>query len=157
MPVRAKPSMRLRIIEASVKTRRGPVFALAQAMVEFALIAPLVLLLLLVGVQFAIIGAAALGLGQANYQAARYAAVNPSANQSAVKSFMLSVASPLISAESGKYVTTSVSPAPPCTFGNTVTVSLSFDVSHLVVLPNPFLGIVSFPSALSSTESAVCE
>ncbi len=74
MPTRAKPSMRLRIIEASVKTRRGPVFALAQAMVEFALIAPLVLLLLLVGVQFAIIGAAALGLGQANYQAARYAA-----------------------------------------------------------------------------------
>jgi TadE-like protein len=129
----------------------------AQAMVEFALIAPLVLVLLLVGVQFAIIGAAALGLGQANYQAARYAAVNPTANQSAVQSFMLSVASPLISAESGKYVTTNVSPAPPCTFGNTVTVSLSFDVSHLVVLPNPFLGMLTFPTALSSTESAVCE
>jgi len=151
-----QPSMKKRPIKLSLEKGRRSV-ARAQAAVEFALIAPVVLVLLLVGIQFAIIGAASLGLGQANYQAARYAAINPTASQSAVQTFMLSVASPLISANNGNYVTTTVSPAPPCSFGNTVTVSLSFDIAHLVVLPNPFLGIVTFPTALTSTESAVCE
>ena len=129
----------------------------AQAAVEFALIAPLVAVVMLVGVQFAIIGAAALGLGQANYQGARYAAVNPTASQSAVQAYMISVASPLISANNGQYLTTSMSPAPPCPFGNTVTVSATFDIAHLVVLPNPFMGIIHFPTTLSNSESAFCE
>jgi len=146
-----------RFMDSSARVRRSVSFARAQAALEFALVAPLVLILLMVGIQFAIIGAAALGLGQANYQAARYAAINPTASQSAVQSFMLSVASPLITANNGSYVNTSMSPAPPCAFGNTVTIGLTFDVSHLVVLPNPFLGIVTFPTSLSSTESAVCE
>jgi Flp pilus assembly protein TadG len=144
-------------IEPVAPTRRRGTLARAQAAVEFALIAPLAILLLLVGVQFAIIGAAALGLGQANYQAARYAATNPNASQSAVNSFMLSVASPLISANSGQYVTTTLNPAPPCTAGNPVTVSLTFNVAHLVVLPNPFLGMATFPTTLNSAESAICE
>jgi Flp pilus assembly protein TadG len=152
-----QPSMKTQFIKPSLEKHQRSIFTRAQAAVEFALIAPVVLVLLLVGVQFAIIGAASLGLGQANYQAARYAAINPTATQSAVQTFMLSTASPLISANSGQYVTTTVSPAPPCSFGNTVTVSLSFDVSHLVVLPNPFMGMVSFPTSLTSTESAVCE
>ena len=129
----------------------------AQAAIEFALIAPLVAMLLVVGVQFAIIGAAALGLGQANYQAARYAAVNPSASKSAVQSFMISAASPLIAANNGPYLTTNMSPAPPCNFGSTVTVSVTFDLAHLVMLPNPFLGVIKFPTTLNSSESALCE
>ncbi len=145
------------LMDSASRVRRLTGFARAQAALEFALVTPLVLIVLLVGIQFAIIGASALGLGQANYQAARYAAVNPTASQSAVNSFMLSVASPLITANSGKYVTMNMNPAPPCAFGNTVTVSLSFDVTHLVVLPNPFLGLISFPTSLSSTESAICE
>jgi hypothetical protein len=128
-----------------------------QAAVELALITPLVAIVLLVGVQFAIIGAAALGLGQANYQGARYAAVNPSASLSAVQNYIISVASPLISASNGQYLTTSMSPAPPCPFGNMVTVSATFDIAHLVVLPNPFMGVIHFPTTLSSSESAFCE
>jgi len=143
-------------IKPVAPTRRKAILGRAQAAVEFALIAPLAILLLLVGVQFAIIGAASLGLGQANYQAARYAATNPSATQSDVNSFMLSVASPLISANSGQYVTTTVSPS-PCVPGNPVTVSLTFSVAHLVVLPNPFLGMATFPTSLSSNLSAICE
>lgn len=144
-------------MDSAGRVRQPASFARAQAALEFALVTPLVLIVLFVGIQFAIIGAAALGLGQANYQAARYAAVNPTASQSAVQNFMLSVASPLISANQGSYVNMSMNPAPPCTFGNTVTVSLNFDVTHLVVLPNPFLGMISFPTSLSSTESAICE
>ena len=129
----------------------------AQAAVEFALIAPVVVILLLVGVQLAVIGDAALGLGQVDYQGARYAAVNPTYTQSQVSTYMVSVASPLIGASSGTYLTTTLSPAPPCAFGSSVTVAVSFDINHLVVLPNPFLGLIRFPSTLTNSQSAFCE
>jgi Flp pilus assembly protein TadG len=128
----------------------------AQSVVEFAFALPVVLVTLLVGIQFAIIGEAYLALGQVNYQGARYAAVYTSSNQSEVQAYMLSVASPTISANSGAYLTSTLSPAPPCTYGSSVTVSLSYDASHLLALPNPFLGI-SFPTTLTSSESAFCE
>jgi Flp pilus assembly protein TadG len=128
----------------------------AQSAVEFALAVPVVSILLLVGIQFAIIGEASLALGQVNYQGARYAAVYTNATQAQVQSYMLSVASPTISANNGSYLTTTVSPAPPCTYGSSVTVSVSFNASSLMALPNPFLGI-SFPTTLTNSESAFCE
>jgi hypothetical protein len=128
-----------------------------QAFVEFALIAPVALIVVLVGVQLAVIGFAALSLGEVDYQGARYAAVNSTYTQSQVQSYMLSVASPIIATNSGQYLTMSMSPAPPCTYGSSVTVNVSFDISHLVMLPNPFLGVVSFPTSLSNSESAFCE
>jgi Flp pilus assembly protein TadG len=126
-----------------------------QASVEVALITPVILFVMLLGIQYAIIGLAVLGLGQANYQGARYAATNPSATQQAVQTYIVSVASPIISVGSGKYLTSTVNPT-PCTFGGTVTVTVSFDATHLVVLPNPFFG-VSFPTTLTNSESAFCE
>ena len=123
---------------------------------ELALIIPILALVMAVGLQFAVIGTAALALGQVDYQGARYAAVNPSATQSQVQSYMLSAGSPIISVDSGKYLTSTLNPAPPCSFGGSVTVSVTFDTSHLVVLPNPFMGI-SFPTSLSNSESAFCE
>ncbi len=130
----------------------------AQAAIELALIAPVAIILMLVGVQYAILGAAALGLGQADYQAARYASVNTSAGQSGVTSYILSQASPIITASNGQYLTVKVtSGSSPCTFGNSVTVALTFDLNHLVVLPNPFMGMVTFPSTISNSESAMCE
>jgi Flp pilus assembly protein TadG len=128
----------------------------AQSMVEFAFALPVVLIVLLVGIQFAIIGEAALALGQVNYQGARYAAVNGNATQDQVNTYMLSVASPTISANGGTYLHTTLSGGPPCTFGSSVTVSLSYDASNLLALPNPFLGI-RFPAQLTSSESAFCE
>jgi Flp pilus assembly protein TadG len=133
----------------------------AQSMVEFALALPILLVTLVVGVQFAIIGAAALALSQANYQAARYAAVNTSADAAAVKTYVLSVASPTISANGGSYLGVSLNPTTPCTTGGTVTVSLTFDATNLMALPNPLklpmVGSISFPTALTSTQSAFCE
>ncbi len=128
----------------------------AQSAVEFAIVVTVALIVLVIGVQFAIIGNAALALGQANYQGARWAAINPSATQSQVNSYILTVASPTIAANSCSYLTTTLSPAPPCAFGNAVTVALTFDVKHLIAVPNPFLGI-SFPTSLSNSESAFCE
>ncbi len=129
----------------------------AQATVEMALVAPLAIVLMLVGIQYAILGVAALGLSQANYQAARYAAVNPTISQSGVTSYVVSQASPILTASGGKYLTVGLNSASPCTFGNSVNVSLTFDLNHLVVLPNPFLGMVTFPSSITNTESAMCE
>jgi Flp pilus assembly protein TadG len=128
----------------------------AQSAVEFAFALPVVLITLLVGIQFAIIGEAALALGQVNYQGARYAAVNGNATQDQVTTYMLSVASPTISANSGSYLHATLSGGPPCTFGNSVTVALRYDASNLLALPNPFLGI-NFPTTLTSSESAFCE
>ena len=129
----------------------------AQSLVEFAMIVPFITILLLVGVQLAVIGDAALGLGQVDYQGARYAAVNPSYTQSQVQSYMVSVASPLIGANGGSYLTSTLSPTPPCAFGSTVTVAVSFNIRHLVVLPNPFLGLITFPTTLTNSQSAFCE
>jgi Flp pilus assembly protein TadG len=128
----------------------------AQSMVEFAFALPVLLIVLVVGIQFAIIGEAALALGQVNYQGARYAAVNGNATQDQVNTYMLSVASPTISANGGTYLHTTLTGGPPCTFGSPVTVSLTYDASNLLALPNPFLGI-QFPVQLTSSESAFCE
>jgi hypothetical protein len=128
----------------------------AQSMVEFAFALPVVLVTLMVGIQFAIIGEALLALGQVNYQGARFAAVNGNATQAQVETYMLSVASPTISANNGSYFSTVLSPTPPCTYGSAVTVTVTFNASSLLALPNPFLGI-QFPTTLTSSESAFCE
>jgi hypothetical protein len=152
-------------VDCNAKGRRAMLAALmhrlkgagrAQSVVEFAIALPILLVTLVVGVQFAIIGAASLALGQVNYQGARYAAVNTSATQSDVKTYMLSVAAPTIRANSGSYLTATLSPAPPCSFGSSVTVSLTFTTTQLLALPNPFMGI-RFPTSLTSSESAFCE
>jgi Flp pilus assembly protein TadG len=127
-----------------------------QAAVELALIIPLLSVLVVVGIQFAVIGTAALALGQVNYEGARYAANNSSATQAQIQSYMVSVAAPIISANSGSYLTSTLSPAPPCAFGSSVTVSVTFDTRHLLALPNPLFGI-NFPTSLSNTETAFCE
>ena len=126
-----------------------------QSVVEMGLVMPVVLFVMLIGIQYAIIGLAVLGLGQANYQGARYAAVNSGATSDSVKSYMVSVASPIVGASSGHYLTSSVSSL-PCTFGSSVTVSVTFNAAHLIVLPNPFFGI-PFPTTLSNSETAFCE
>ena len=88
---------------ASNKSRRK--HRRAQAMVEFALVLIIAVIVLFGSVQLALIGQLALALGQMNYQGVRYAAVSPNcvdektacglSNQS-ITQYMLSVASPTI-------------------------------------------------------------
>ena len=136
--------------------RHGSAMRRAQAAVEFAFLTILVIFLLIVGVQFAMIGNAALALGQMNYQGARYAAVNPNADQTAVTSYMVSVGSPTVTTNNGANLTVTLTPNTARTFGQPVTVSVVFNAASLVVLPNPFFGI-SFPTQLQSTETAMTE
>jgi hypothetical protein len=139
------------------------------------------MIVLFVAVQFALIGQIALALGQMNYQAARYAAIHPGCgkgsttcpntntcnqtagdpdvNSTAVYCYALSIASPTI--KSGSITTFTVNPDPGTAgpdrgFGQSVTVSVTYDVTSQLFLPKNFLGL-SFPTTLSSTETAMSE
>ena len=122
-------------------------------MVEFALIAPLMLVGLLVGIQFAVIGAGYLALDQAAYQGARYASINGSASQASVKSALDTVISPLIK----NNYTLSMNPTTARAAGTAVQVTVSWNASSLIFLPNPFFYGISFPSTFSATEAAYTE
>jgi uncharacterized protein (UPF0333 family) len=160
-----------------------------QAAVEFALVLTVAMIVLFVAIQFALIGQAALALGQMNYQGARYAAVNTCATASQVADYMCSVGSPTITKNSGSNLTvtlngsagsigssgctapssTDVQPdsstgkcsdgSSPRALGDSVIVSVSFDMAGaggILFLSSPFMG-VSFPTTLSSTETAMSE
>jgi Flp pilus assembly protein TadG len=147
-----------------------------QAAVEFALVLTVAMIVLFVAIQFALIGQAALALGQMNYQGARFAAVNVCAQPSDVASYMCSVGSPTITKNSGSNLTITVNgssgtvsscSAPsvssscsnPRSLGSSVTVNVTFNMAGaggILFLQSPFLG-VSFPTTLSSTETAMSE
>lgn len=147
---------------------RRPAARRGQAMVEFAMVAVVAIFVLLVAIQYAMIGQAALALSQAAFQGARYASVNTNASSSDVQTYLFGsgtsqgVASPTISKGGGKYLTFSMNPATtPRTFGQTVVVNLSFDVcgSGMLVLGKcggTFLGI-AFPQTLTAAETAMSE
>jgi len=141
-----------------------------QAFVEFSLVLVVALIVLFVAVQMALVGQAALAVGQMNYQGARYAAVHPDCDltscgggEQSIKDFMLAVGSPTITKGNGKYLTISVSPAAPRSQGLPVQVSVTFDASSVLVLCTPdkqgncsFLG-VPLPTTLQSLETAMSE
>lgn len=147
-----------------------------QAAVEFAMVATIAMIVLFVTIQLALIGSAALALGQMNYQGARYAAVYTCATAQNVADYMCSVGSPTVTknscssltvylngtkagAPNAGNATTSVSCSTPRSLGTSVTVQVSFDMAGaggILFLTSPFLG-VSFPTTLSSTETAMSE
>ena len=150
-----------------------------QAMVEFAMVAVVGLMVLVVAVQYAMIGQAALALSQAAFQGARYASVNPSATKGDVQCYLTGggtpsgggscsatpVASPTITKNGGQYLTFDMTPTTtPRTFSTTITVTLTFDVckSGTLILGksgntcSAFLGL-NFPKSLTATETAMSE
>lgn len=147
---------------ARLRGRRG------QAMVEFAMVAVIAIFVLLVAIQYAMIGQAALALSQAAYQGSRYAAVYGSTSQSDVQTYLVGsgntpgAASPTITRNGGQYLTFTMNPTTtPRTFGQSVTVTLTFDVcgSGMLVLGRScgsFFG-VSFPHSLTATETAMSQ
>jgi Flp pilus assembly protein TadG len=79
----------------NVAARQGTAFN-GQAMVEFALVLVVAMIVLFVAIQMAFIGQAALALGQTNYQAARYAAVNPTFSCSAIATYIKNNGAPTV-------------------------------------------------------------
>ena len=156
---------------AGSKAMRLPAraYGRGQAMVEFALIATLSLLVLLVGIQFAIIGQAALAVTQASYLGARAASVNASLTNSSLQTAVANQMSPTIS---GATFTLTNTNDPTCTagpgnsrsFGCPINVTVNYDATSKLFLPAswslPIFGrtqVIIFPTALTSTESAMTE
>jgi hypothetical protein len=128
-----------------------------QAMVEMAIVMPILAFVMVLAIQFALIGSAMLALNQVTYQGARYASVNQGADRSTVYNYMLSVGSPTITSNGGANLSVSLNPSttPRASF-STVTVTSTLNAQSLIVVPNPFFG-VSLPSSLTATESAMVE
>lgn len=146
-----RPRTGIRRLRAA--SRRG------QAMVEFALVAIVAIIVLVVGIQFALIGQAALAVSQLSFAGARYASVNTSYTQSQIQNYMVQVGSPTITSHNGANLTITVTRSTNSDgsyFGQPVTVAISYNASGQLVLPNPFLGI-TFPTTLTATETAMQE
>jgi Flp pilus assembly protein TadG len=126
-----------------------------QAMVEIALVLPLLLLLMLGLIQLVLIGNVALSVSQAASACARYAALSPSADQSAVNSYLQSIASPVIN-DAGLGALTLTPTLVPRTSGTSVTVTVSYDLSNKLFLGSSFFG-VTFPTTIQITESMTSE
>jgi Flp pilus assembly protein TadG len=139
-----------------------------QAMVEFALIATLSMVVLLVGIQFAIIGQAALAVTQASYLGARAASVNSSLTNSSLQNAIANQMSPTISGASVTMTNTSDStctagPGGTRSFGCPINVTVTYNATSKLFLPSQWsmLGtgtnLITFPTSLTSSQSAMTE
>ena len=137
-------------VKARVCERHG-----AQTLVEFALIIPVFLLLMLGVVQMVVVGGAALAVNQAAISCARYASLNPSFAQSSVGTYLSTTASPLISDSGLQPVVLSPTAVPRVT-GTAVTVTVSYKLQTKLFLGTTFFG-VTFPSQLSVTQTMTSE
>jgi Flp pilus assembly protein TadG len=139
-------------------------------MVEFAMGATLTLVVMLVGVQFAIIGQAALALSQGASTLARYAAVHPGTVSSGTGSSLPTPAqqllSPTILTSSGSDLTVTVTSLKPDGTPETgtpiqgqdqVIINLSYNVAQKVALPTSTLLGLSFPTNLTASDSQLYE
>jgi hypothetical protein len=122
-----------------------------------AIVITILAFVMVLAIQFELLGSAMLALNQVIYQSARYASVNQSADQSTVYNYMLSVGSPTITPNEGANPTVSLSPSTtPRTSISTITVTPTFDTQSCVIIPNPFFG-VSFPTTPTASESVMVE
>jgi len=138
-------------------------------MVEFALISSVALMVMLVGVQFAMIGQAALAVSQGASALARYAAVNPgtmgtngtvsltTAEKQLLSSSILTNnggdLTVTIASYTGTTTTTTSSPG----YTDRAVINISYSATSKIALPNPFLGLITFPTTLSATDSQMYE
>jgi Flp pilus assembly protein TadG len=142
-----------------------------QTAVEFALITVVFLLVTMVGVQFAILGQAALALSQGASAIARYAAIaEPQGTigltySGTPNAAMQNLLSPSILTNGGTDLTVTINSYkggtqstaatdPPQPAFDRAVVTLTYNASSKIALPNPlFLGLVSFPTSLSASDS----
>ena len=158
-------------IRTASRRLRSPLISRGQSMVEFALISTVAMMVMFVGIQFALIGQAALAVSQGSSALARYAAVNPgalgtngtvtvttgSAPAQLLSSSILtgtnnSDLTVTIASYTGTTTTTTSSPG----YTDRVLITVSYSAAGKIALPNPFFGI-HFPTTLASSDSQMYE
>jgi Flp pilus assembly protein TadG len=161
----------------SVYCRR---FNRGQSAVEFALISVFVLGVMVLGIQYAIIGQAAVAVSQGASALARYAATNVGAlgtNNGTVKASSLpapvqQLLSPSILTNGGNDLTITVTTntntgatetGTPRSQSDQLIVSLSYDTTTKIAVPNPFLAMpplfpgIPFPTTVAASDSQMYE
>lgn len=150
-----------------------------QAAIEFALISVFALAVMLIGIQYALIGQAAVAVSQGSSALARWAAsntgnslgtVNGSVSGSSLPTAAKDVLSQSILTNGGSDLTVTITSvdgsgntvsAPQQ--GNQLTVSLSYATTSKLAVPNPFLAIpplfpgITFPASVAATDSQMYE
>jgi len=143
-----------------------------QTLTEFAMVSVLFMVVMVIGVQFAIIGQAYLAVTQGASAIARYAAVNEStlgssfgpANPNAA---MQNLLSPSIGTNSWgdltvtvsfvKGGTTSTTTSTPVASVDRAVVTLSYNTASKIALPSSTLLGIKFPTALSASDQELYE
>jgi len=146
-----------------------------QSTVEFALLSTLAMVILLVGVQFALIGQAELALSQGSSVLARYAAVHqnalgtyngqvsgnslPTAVQQLLSSTLLNNGGSDLTVNINSYqgTTANTQTNGPVASVDRVVINMTYNTAGVMALPNPFLGLISFPTGLSGSDSELYE
>jgi len=145
-----------------------------QSMVEFAFLSAFALVLMLVGIQYALIGQMALAVSQGSSALARYAAVYPGTfgtnnGTATLPTQAAALLSPTINdahltvtinsyTNTGASETGTIIPSQ-----DQVVINLSYDATTKLVLPNPFMQIppffpgINFPTQLTSQQSQLYE
>ncbi len=126
-----------------------------QAAVEFAILLPLFLLLLFGIEQISIIGGAALAVNQAAASCARYASLNPSADQATLQSYLNANAPSLINDGNLQALTLQPTKVPRKT-GTAVAVTVTYSLKGKLFLGSSFFG-VQFPDAVTVTATMTSE
>jgi Flp pilus assembly protein TadG len=136
-----------------------------QSLIEFALVAPIFVFLLLISLQLALLTLQSYSVKQVTRSTARWLAINPSSTDAAVLAHARSVAMPLMT--SAGFV--SVTPSPACPSlsggvcanrgpGSIVTVEIVYDVTSSIFLPDGIhLGAfnLDFPTQLAPYQVSV--
>jgi Flp pilus assembly protein TadG len=161
------------------KFRRNQ-FSQGQSAVEFALLSTFALGLMLLGVQFALVGQAAIAVSHGASSLARYVANHPGAlgtnNGSLTASSLTAAEKNLLSSSiltnGGNDLTINVNSytgtgatqsGTPVAASDKVVIALSYVTTSKIAVPNPFLQIpgvfagISFPSTVGSSSSQMYE
>ena len=165
--VKRYDAMRRGIRTASRRLRSG-LISRGQSMVEFALISTVAMMVMFVGIQFALIGQAALAVSQGASALARYAAVNPgalgtngtvtlpTAAQQLLSSSILTNGGADLTTTIASYTGTTTNTTSSPAYTDRVVITLSYNAAGKIALPNPFFGI-QFPSTLAASDSQMYE
>jgi len=135
----------------------------AQTLAEFALLVPLLILIVFLAITFAVIGEDAMAVSQLASAGARYASVNPTLSASDIAAYIKSgnLGAPTITANGAKNLTVTVTQA--ASFGQPVTVTISYSLSSDPLVSSMStlfsgLGVAqALPTSLSATESVMTE
>jgi Flp pilus assembly protein TadG len=141
-----------------------------QAMVEFALISVVALAVMVLGIQYALLGQAALAVSQGASALARYAATHPATVTSGTASGLPTAAkqllSPTILTNGGGDLSVTVASLTGTGATETgtivpqsdqVKITLSYTTTSKIFLPSTTLLGATFPATLASTDSQMYE